>query len=182
DSPGPVIFRQRRTGRDATPFMMFKFRTMTVNAEATQDRLRGANYRSGPLFKLVRDPRVTRVGRFLRATSLDEIPQLWNVIVGSMSFVGPRPLPLTEAAAVHEHVPQRTLALLGVTGLWQLEARDNPSFKPLQRLDAFYIENRSLALDFSMLAWTVVYVAVRSWRAMWSGDRTITDRSTIILD
>lgn len=180
DSPGPVLFRQRRAGRGSAPFVIYKFRTMAADAEASQALLRTRNERTGPLFKLAGDPRVTRVGRLLRASSLDELPQLWNVVVGSMSLVGPRPLPVDEAAAVLEHVPVRAEVAPGLTGLWQVEARDNPSFGPLQRLDTYYVENLSIAMDIRILASTVAHVSVRSVRAL--RRRSTSEGSVIVLD
>jgi len=180
DSPGPVLFRQRRAGRRSAPFVIYKFRTMTADAEAGQALLRMRNQRDGPLFKLAGDPRVTRVGRLLRATSLDELPQLWNVVTGSMSLVGPRPLPVDEAAAVLEHVPVRAEVAPGLTGLWQVEARDNPSFGPLQRLDTYYVENLSIGMDIRILASTVAHVSVRTVRAL--RRRSASPGSLVVLD
>ena len=180
DSPGPVLFRQQRAGRRSAQFVIYKFRTMTTDAEAGQALLRMRNERAGPLFKLAGDPRVTRVGRLLRATSLDELPQLWNVVTGTMSLVGPRPLPVDEAAAVLEHVPVRAEVAPGLTGLWQVEARDNPSFGPLQRLDTYYVENLSIAMDIRILASTVAHVSVRSVRAL--RRRPTSAGSVVVLD
>lgn len=158
---GPVLFKQRRVGRDGAEFPIYKFRTMVVDAEARLADLAEANGRSGPLFKMDRDPRVTRVGRFLRATSLDELPQLFNVLRGSMSLVGPRPALPAEVEAFDDELKTRHRVTPGITGLWQVTARDNPSFDAYRRLDLFYVENWSLALDFVILLGTVDHIVIR---------------------
>ncbi|MCB9382171.1 MAG: sugar transferase, partial [Acidimicrobiaceae bacterium] len=128
DDRGPVFFLQRRVGKDGRTFGVLKFRTMAVDAEARLAQLKAENERNGPLFKMERDPRVTGIGRFLRATSLDELPQLINVLRGEMSLVGPRPALPSEVVHFSENLRQREQVLPGITGLWQVEARDNPSF------------------------------------------------------
>ncbi|MDE0804919.1 MAG: sugar transferase [Acidimicrobiales bacterium] len=148
---GPVLFRQDRVGRDGEIFRVLKLRTMSVDAEAALDDLRKLNERSGPLFKLHSDPRVTRVGGVLRALSIDELPQLWNVLRREMSLVGPRPALPSEAAAFTVRLQDRTRVLPGITGLWQVEARDNPSFRAYERLDLFYVDNWSIGLDLMIL-------------------------------
>ncbi len=159
---GPVLFRQRRVGRDGVEFGMLKFRSMCVDAESRLAALRTANERTGPLFKLDGgDPRVTRIGQFLRATSLDELPQLLNVVRGDMSLVGPRPALAAEVAQFPEELQARHQVRPGITGLWQVEARDNPSFEAYRRLDLFYVENWSLALDLLILLGTVEQVLLR---------------------
>jgi exopolysaccharide biosynthesis polyprenyl glycosylphosphotransferase len=159
---GPVLFRQRRVGRDGVPFEILKFRSMCVDAEARLAALRAEqNERTGPLFKLDRDPRVTAVGRFIRAFSLDELPQLLNVLRGEMSLVGPRPALPAEVAAFPADLHARHLVRPGITGLWQVEARDNPSFGAYRRLDLFYVGNWSLLLDLIILLGTVEQVLVR---------------------
>ena len=162
---GPVLFRQERVGRDGVPFVMFKFRSMVTNAEAMQAEIDALNERSGPLFKATHDPRVTRVGRLLRATSLDELPQLFNVIRGSMSLVGPRPALASEVEQFDAELRNRTKVLPGVTGLWQIEARDNASFAAYRRLDLFYMENWSIGFDIIILLSTAVAVLMRGIRA-----------------
>ena len=165
-SPGPVIFHQQRAGRHGQPFVIFKFRTMVVDAEDQLDDLIDQNERSGPLFKLTEDPRVTRLGRILRKTSLDELPQLFNVLRGDMSLVGPRPALESEVAEFDEELRGRMAMLPGITGLWQIEARDNPSFDAYRRLDLFYVENWSLGLDLVILVRTGIAVAGRALRAL----------------
>ncbi|MDP8978082.1 MAG: sugar transferase [Actinomycetota bacterium] len=159
--PGPVLFGQRRVGRDGRAFTCWKLRTMVVDAEQRLVRLREGNERHGPLFKLDRDPRVTRVGHLLRATSLDELPQLFNVLRGEMSLVGPRPALPEEVEQFHDSLRERLRVPPGITGLWQVEARDNPSFRAYQRLDIFYIENWSVLLDVAILSRTVTGVVAR---------------------
>ncbi|MEO6158630.1 MAG: sugar transferase [Ilumatobacteraceae bacterium] len=152
---GPVLFRQRRVGRAGAQFDVLKFRTMTVDAEQQLARLAGANERRGPLFKMIDDPRVTRIGKFLRKSSLDELPQLFNVLRGEMSLVGPRPALPAEVAAFSPELRNRESVLPGITGLWQVEARDNPSFEAYRRLDLFYVENWSITLDLLIIFGTV---------------------------
>ncbi len=162
---GPVIFRQVRVGQDGKEIMVYKFRTMEVNAESQLKNLQKHNQRSGPLFKAEGvDPRVTKVGRILRASSLDELPQLINVLQGSMSMVGPRPALPDEVAQFDEELLDRLQVKPGVTGLWQLEARDNPAFHAYRRLDLFYVENWSLLLDLTILLGTVRSVVQRGFR------------------
>jgi exopolysaccharide biosynthesis polyprenyl glycosylphosphotransferase len=159
---GPVLFRQLRVGQGGSEFGMLKFRSMCVGAEAQQEALRAENERAGPLFKLDRsDPRVTRVGRFLRSTSLDELPQLFNVLRGDMSLVGPRPALASEVADFPIELRARHNVRPGITGLWQVEARDNPSFEAYRRLDLFYVENWSLLLDLIIMLGTVDQVLLR---------------------
>jgi exopolysaccharide biosynthesis polyprenyl glycosylphosphotransferase len=171
-SPGPIVFRQPRVGRDGNKFVIFKFRTMVLDAEEQLDELIEQNERSGPLFKLSDDPRVTPVGRLLRKTSLDELPQLFNVLRGDMSLVGPRPALETEVAEFDEELRGRLAMLPGITGLWQIEARDNPSFDAYRRLDLFYVENWSLGLDLVILVRTALAVAARAARALRPQART----------
>jgi len=153
---GPVLFRQERCGMGNRPFQLFKLRSMTVDAQDRLAELLEHNEREGgPLFKLDHDPRVTKVGAILRATSIDEIPQLFNVLRGEMSLVGPRPALPGEVAAFDDDLLVRQHVRPGVTGLWQVEARDNPSFSAYRYLDVFYVENQSLALDLAILLATV---------------------------
>lgn len=157
----PVLFRQQRMGRNDQPFTLLKFRTMVTDAEDRLAELAEANARNGPLFKMAGDPRVTRLGRFLRATSLDELPQFVNVLRGEMSLVGPRPALPSEVAQFGSRLRTRTRVRPGITGLWQLEARDNPSFWSYERLDLFYVENWSVGLDLSILSGTALTVIRR---------------------
>jgi lipopolysaccharide/colanic/teichoic acid biosynthesis glycosyltransferase len=164
---GPVLFRQERVGMGNRPFGIYKLRSMSVDAEERLADLIDQNQRDGgPLFKLDNDPRVTRVGAFLRATSFDEIPQLFNVLRGEMSLVGPRPALPGEVAEFDDELLVRQQVRPGVTGLWQVEARDKPSFSAYRYLDVFYVENQSLALDVTILLATVRAVAVSCARAL----------------
>jgi exopolysaccharide biosynthesis polyprenyl glycosylphosphotransferase len=163
---GPVLFKQRRVGRNGVEFDMFKFRSMVVDAEARLSALRDDNERVGPLFKLEDDPRVTRIGRFLRATSLDELPQLINVLWGEMSIIGPRPALPAEVAQFDDRLLDRLQMPPGITGLWQVEARDNPNFGAYRRLDLFYVDNWSLNLDFVILVATFEQVLSKAWRTL----------------
>lgn len=166
DGP-PVLWRQQRVGWRDSLFTMLKFRTMRQGAEEEQNALAAFNCRrGGPLFKVERDPRVTRVGRVLRWTSLDELPQLINVLRGEMSLVGPRPALPEEMAQFDEDLRRRVAVPPGITGLWQADARDNPHFGPYRRLDLYYLENWSLGLDLSILFTTMVKVPLRGVTAI----------------
>jgi exopolysaccharide biosynthesis polyprenyl glycosylphosphotransferase len=160
-SPGPVFYRDQRIGLGDRPFGMMKFRTMYADAAARQQGLEADNEASGPLFKIKDDPRVTRVGRFLRRFSLDELPQVLNVLWGEMSLVGPRPLPIRDYEQLQEWHRKRYLVLPGMTGLWQVSGRIDLSFDDLVRLDFYYIENWSIWLDISILAKTLPAVLAR---------------------
>ena len=155
NSRGPVLYRDRRVGLGEQEFGMLKFRTMHADAAGQQAELEASNEADGPLFKIREDPRVTTVGAFLRRFSLDEIPQLWNVLRGEMSLVGPRPLPLRDYERLEAWHRKRYLVLPGVTGLWQISGRSNLGFDDLVRLDFYYLENWSLMLDVSILVKTV---------------------------
>ena len=153
---GPVLFRQARIGRGGRPCLFFKFRSMRIGAEALQDALRpGSDHGPGVTFKMRNDPRVTRIGPFLRRSSLDELPQLWCVLGGSMSLVGPRP-PLPKEAARYTPAERRRLEVKpGLTGLWQISGRSDLPFPEQLRLDVQYIETRSLWLDLKILLRTI---------------------------
>jgi lipopolysaccharide/colanic/teichoic acid biosynthesis glycosyltransferase len=161
DSPGPVVFGQTRTGRDGRRFRMWKFRTMLANAEELKAALSHLNVLAPPDFKIPRDPRITRVGRFLRVTSLDELPQLVNVLRGEMSLVGPRPTSFPASSYALWHT-QRLDVAPGITGLWQLEGRNATSFDERLRLDARYIRGRSLRRDIVLLGRTLGAILHRS--------------------
>jgi exopolysaccharide biosynthesis polyprenyl glycosylphosphotransferase len=154
-SPGPVLYRDRRIGLGEGEFDMLKFRTMYADAAEHQPYLERENEASGPLFKMRRDPRVTPVGGLLRRFSLDEVPQLLNVLRGQMSLVGPRPLPLRDYAQLEDWHRKRYNVLPGVTGLWQISGRSNLDFDDLVRLDFYYLENWSLWMDISILVKTI---------------------------
>jgi lipopolysaccharide/colanic/teichoic acid biosynthesis glycosyltransferase len=158
-SPGPVIFAQRRYGHKKRMFRMYKFRTMTQNAEHVQSTLEAENEMNGPVFKIRNDPRVTRIGRILRRTSLDELPQLWNVLVGSMSLVGPRPLPVRDVSRFADAWLMRRFSVKpGLTCLWQISGRNDTTFDRWMELDLRYIDQWSLVLDFEIIAKTFAVV------------------------
>ena len=157
---GPILFRQPRAGRDADFFDMIKFRSMVINAEELKADLVEGNERTGPLFKMDRDPRITRVGHLIRELSIDELPQLINVIRGDMSLVGPRPALTEEEAQFDDELRHRFDVRPGITGLWQVEARSNASFAAYRRLDLHYVENWTLGLDIRILMATVEQVIV----------------------
>ena len=173
---GPVFFRQERVGRGDGEFGMLKFRTMCVDAEARLAAVQADNQRSGPLFKLARDPRVTRIGHVLRRTSLDELPQLLNVLKGDMSLVGPRPALRREVAEFPAELHDRHLVRPGITGLWQVEARDNPAFDAYQRLDLHYVENWSLGLDIVILLATAEQLLMRPFASKQHGEMASVER------
>ncbi len=158
---GPAVFRQERVGKNGKPFVLYKFRTMVVNAEARLPELRNLNDTDGELFKLRKDPRVTPVGQFLRRYSLDELPQLVNVLKGDMSLVGPRPPLAREVAGYPADMRRRLVVKPGLTGLWQVSGRSDLSWDESIRLDLTYVENWSLSMDLTILARTVSAV-VRS--------------------
>ena len=158
---GPVIFRQSRVGRDGKPFTMLKFRSMAVDAEDRKHELMSYNVGKGGLFKLSRDPRVTRFGQFLRSFSLDELPQLFNVLAGSMSLVGPRPHLASELAQMPSEANRRSLVTPGLTGLWQVSGRSDLEGDDAIRLDLRYVENWSLALDLLILCKTISAVLAK---------------------
>jgi exopolysaccharide biosynthesis polyprenyl glycosylphosphotransferase len=166
DDGGPILFRQRRVGRDGRTFTILKLRTMVLDAEQRLEALKDRNERTGPLFKLTVDPRVTRVGKVLRACSLDELPQLFNVLKGEMSLVGPRPALPSEVADFDEVLLARTQVLPGMTGLWQVEARESAEFSTYRRLDLFYVENWSVTLDLVVLLATLESEVARVVRAL----------------
>jgi exopolysaccharide biosynthesis polyprenyl glycosylphosphotransferase len=156
-SPGPVIFKQRRAGRFGKPFVMYKFRSMTDDAEMRRAELEPFNQMSGPVFKVESDPRITPLGRWLRRTSFDELPQLWNVLMGDMSLVGPRPLPVYEVEKFENTAQRRRLSVKpGLTCLWQISGRNQVrDFRDWVRLDLDYIDRWSLGLDFKILVRTI---------------------------
>jgi lipopolysaccharide/colanic/teichoic acid biosynthesis glycosyltransferase len=155
-----VLFRQKRSGLNGAPFTIYKFRTMVTNAEQYQHELAAMNEMKGPVFKVTNDPRITPIGRFLRKYSLDELPQLLNVLRGEMSLVGPRPLPVDEVKRFNDLAHRRRLSVKpGITCLWQVSGRNNVSdFRDWVRLDLEYIDNWSLWLDFKILWRTVPVV------------------------
>jgi exopolysaccharide biosynthesis polyprenyl glycosylphosphotransferase len=167
DDRGPVLFHQRRIGRHGVPFDVVKLRTMVRDAEGRLADVAHLNERTdGPLFKASRDPRVTRVGRFLRATSIDEIPQLWRVVRGDMSLVGPRPALPEEVSQFDDRLMGRHRMRPGITGIWQVSHRDDPSFDAYRRADLLYVEHWSLLLDLAILARTVPTVLGRGVQSL----------------
>ncbi|MFS8586754.1 MAG: sugar transferase, partial [Acidimicrobiia bacterium] len=156
-SPGPVLYRQERVGQYGRTFEFLKFRTMVTEADAQLAQLAAANESDGLLFKIREDPRVTRVGRFLRRTSLDELPQLWNVLRGDMSLVGPRPLPV-DAEEFEGDARRRLRVRPGITGLWQVSGRSELGWEETVALDMYYVDHWSLAMDLAILARTPLAV------------------------
>ncbi len=155
ESAGSIIYAAERTGAKGRRFRCYKFRSMVSNADHLKDDLRARNQREGPIFKIVDDPRITRVGRFIRRYSLDELPQLWNVLRGDMSLVGPRPHPVDEVNHYELHHYRRLDVKPGITGLWQITARHSPSFDLNMHLDLTYIENWTMRLDVRILLQTI---------------------------
>ena len=158
-SPGPVLFRQRRIGVNGRPFTLVKFRSMVPDAEARLEALRALNETSGAAFKLRNDPRVTRVGRFIRRTSIDELPQFWNVLRGEMSIVGPRPLPAETDQFQRRHL-RRLSVKPGITCTWQVSGRSSIGFDRWMELDLAYIDSWSLWQDVKILARTIPAVLI----------------------
>jgi exopolysaccharide biosynthesis polyprenyl glycosylphosphotransferase len=151
DSRGPVLYCAERAGRKGKLFRCYKFRTMVTDADRMKAHLQANNQRSGPFFKITNDPRITRLGRFLRRYSLDELPQLWNVVKGDMSLVGPRPHPAEDVAGYEIEHLARLDVTPGITGLWQVTARRDPSFQRGMELDREYIRTWSLRSDMRIL-------------------------------
>jgi lipopolysaccharide/colanic/teichoic acid biosynthesis glycosyltransferase len=160
-SRGPVIYRSVRPGMAGKPFYCFKFRTMREHADQIQADLEPLNEKSGAMFKIRKDPRLTSVGRFLRRFSLDELPQLANVVRGEMSLVGPRPLTMRDFELLEEWHKKRYLVLPGITGLWQVSGRSELDFDDLVRLDFLYLEQWSMFLDLTILLKTIPAVLLR---------------------
>jgi exopolysaccharide biosynthesis polyprenyl glycosylphosphotransferase len=155
DSPGPVLFRQKRVGADEKVFVCYMFRSMQRDAEGRQAALEDLNEAEGPVFKIKNDPRVTSVGRFLRRWSIDELPQLINVLKGEMSLVGPRPVPVRDFQMMEDAHKRRLGAVPGMTGYWQTSGRSDISFEEMVRLDLYYIENWSLSFDLKIILKTL---------------------------
>ena len=158
DSPGPIIFEQQRVGKGGRLFTTYKFRTMVPDAEARKAELLGLNEADGPIFKIKNDPRITHVGRVLRRTSLDELPQFWNVLKGDMSIVGPRPPTPAEVDSYEDWHHRRLEVIPGITGLWQVLGRSDTSFDEMVRLDIYYAENWSPGMDLRIMLQTIPVV------------------------
>ncbi len=154
-SKGPVFFSQKRVGKNGKEFDMYKFRSMVVNAEELKEKLAAQNEMSGPMFKMKDDPRVTKVGKFIRKTSIDELPQLWNVLKGDMSLVGPRPSLPKEVAQFEGWMYKRLEVKPGLTCYWQVSGRNNIDFEDWMKLDVKYVEERNLWIDIKLIFKTV---------------------------
>ena len=154
-SKGPIFFSQKRVGKNGQLFDMYKFRSMVVNAEELKEKLAHQNEMSGPMFKMKDDPRVTKVGKFIRKTSIDELPQLWNVLKGDMSLVGPRPSLPKEVAQFESWMYKRLEVKPGLTCYWQVSGRNNIDFEDWMKLDIRYVEERSLFVDVKLILKTI---------------------------
>ena len=158
---GPIFFKQQRAGLGGRPFTIYKFRTMVIDAEKKKAALRKFSEQDGPAFKIKHDPRITRIGRVLRETSLDELPQLWNVLIGDMSLVGPRPLPIDESDSCEVWHRRRLDVTPGLTCIWQVMGRSTVSFADWIRMDRTYIGRRSVWQDIKLMVMTVPSVLLR---------------------
>ena len=154
-SKGPIFFSQKRVGKNGELFEMYKFRSMVVNAEELKENLEDQNEMSGPMFKIKDDPRVTKVGKFIRKTSIDELPQLWNVLKGDMSLVGPRPSLPKEVEQFDNWMFKRLSVRPGLTCYWQVSGRNNIDFEDWMKLDVKYVEERNLWIDIKLIFKTV---------------------------
>ena len=155
ESKGEVIFKQKRVGLNGKEFYMYKFRSMVINAEELKAELESQNEMSGPMFKIKDDPRITKIGKFIRKTSIDELPQLINVIKGDMSLVGPRPSLPKEVKQFEPWMMERLEVKPGLTCIWQISGRNNIDFEDWMKLDIKYVRERSLALDFKLIFKTI---------------------------
>lgn len=155
DPKGKVLYKQTRIGKNGKPFIMYKFRSMVSNADELLESLIHLNETTGAMFKMKEDPRITRIGRFIRRTSIDELPQLWNVVKGNMSLVGPRPPLPREVEQYTRYDYQRLTVTPGCTGLWQVSARNSVGFKDMVELDLKYIRERSVWLDIKLICKTI---------------------------
>jgi lipopolysaccharide/colanic/teichoic acid biosynthesis glycosyltransferase len=161
ESAGPALFTQDRMGLRGRKFKLYKFRTMVANADDYIEELKHLSDREGPVFKMRDDPRVTRLGKWLRKFSIDEIPQILNVLMGDMSLVGPRPQVLWEAAHYDDFATKRLRVMPGITGLWQVSGRAALSYEQMINLDVYYLENWSLGLDLKILLRTLPAIFAR---------------------
>ncbi|MGC3791371.1 sugar transferase [Priestia aryabhattai] len=155
DPKGPIFFSQKRTGKNEKEFNMYKFRSMVTDAESRLKDLLEQNETTGAMFKMKNDPRVTKVGNFIRKTSIDELPQLWNVLKGDMSLVGPRPPLPREVSEYTTYDKQRLLVQPGCTGLWQVSGRSNIGFEDMVKLDIYYAQNRNMLFDMKIILKTI---------------------------
>lgn len=156
DPKGSILFKQKRVGLNGETFYMYKFRSMISNAEDLLEELKSMNETTGAMFKMKNDPRITKIGRLLRKTSIDELPQLWNVLLGNMSLVGPRPPLPSEVTEYTEYEKQRLLVMPGCTGLWQVSGRSNLGFEEMVELDLEYISNRNFYFDIKIVFKTIL--------------------------
>lgn len=161
DRTSPIIFKQERVGKNGEIFYMYKFRSMVNNAEFLLKDLLHLNEVEGAMFKIEKDPRITKIGRFIRATSIDELPQLWNVLKGDMSLVGPRPPLQREVELYSKYEKQRLLVVPGCTGLWQATSRNEVGFNEMVELDLTYIKNKSIIYDFKIILMTIYILIVK---------------------
>ncbi len=159
---GPILFKQVRMGKNGKSFYMYKFRSMVVDAEKRLPDIVQHNEIAGPMFKMKDDPRITKIGKFIRKTSIDELPQFWNVLVGEMSLVGPRPPLPREVEKYTAYDKQRLLVTPGCTGLWQVSGRNALSFQEMVELDLHYIKNRTIGTDMSIILRTVKVMVLPS--------------------
>ena len=155
-SKGPIFFSQKRVGKNGKIFEMYKFRSMVVNAEELKEKLAHQNEMSGPMFKMKDDPRVTKIGKFIRKTSIDELPQLWNVLKGDMSLVGPRPSLPKEVKQFEKWMYKRLTVKPGLTCYWQVSGRNNIDFEDWMKLDIIYVNERNLWIDIKLIFKTVL--------------------------
>ena len=155
ESNGPIIFKQKRVGQDEKEFYMYKFRSMVVNAEEIKKKLQEQNEMSGPMFKMKNDPRITKIGKFIRKTSIDELPQLVNVLKGEMSLVGPRPSLPSEVIEFEPWMKKRFDVKPGLTCYWQVMGRNNIDFEDWMKLDCRYVDERNLIVDIKLIFKTV---------------------------
>ena len=155
ESKGPIFFGQKRVGKNSKEFIMYKFRSMVTNAEELKEKLQEQNEMSGPMFKMKNDPRITKVGKFIRKTSIDELPQLWNVLKGDMSLVGPRPSLPKEVEEFEPWMKRRLDVKPGLTCYWQVSGRNNIDFEEWMALDVKYVEERNLWVDIKLIFKTV---------------------------
>jgi exopolysaccharide biosynthesis polyprenyl glycosylphosphotransferase len=155
ESKGPILFKQKRVGRNGREFQMYKFRSMVTNAEELKEKLKEKNEMSGPMFKMKDDPRITKVGRFIRRTSIDELPQLLNVFKGEMSLVGPRPSLSKEVKYFEGWMLERLVVKPGLTCYWQVSGRNNIDFEDWMRLDIKYVRERKLWIDIKLIFKTI---------------------------
>lgn len=161
DDRGPVIFAQDRVGKNGKVFKMHKFRSMCINAENQLADLQHLNEETGPLFKIKNDPRITRVGKIIRKTSIDELPQLWDIFVGHMSFVGPRPCITLEYVQYNEEDRRRSLVKPGLTCIWQVSGRSKLGFRCQMAMDAYYVKHRNAWMDIKLIFLTIPAVLMR---------------------